>query len=99
MPSDLAEIFKFIRCISIGFISDCTSNIDGENLLSKNAFARQDDRRARLALGLGPHNMFFLTESTEVDSGLLLEMISKTLIVQQFCIINSPLKLIFFKIK
>ena len=35
IPSDLADTFKFILCVRMGFINDLTSKIEGENLFSK----------------------------------------------------------------
>ena len=47
------------------------SKIDGEYLFSKKALALHEAIKAKLALGLGPHNTFSFTEFTVLVSGLL----------------------------
>ena len=99
--SDLAEIFNFSLWLKIGFTKDWTSKTDGEYLFSRNALALQVVIKARLALGLGPHNIFSLTDFTSLVSGLLCLIIFKIywttlsptgISFTKFCISSSSLE-------
>ena len=69
--SALAEMLRFILWDKIGFIRLFTSSFDGEYLFSKRAFALLAANNEILALGLGPHNMFSLTDFILEVSGLI----------------------------